>query len=104
MLGDPFLSTLALMNLRRDGEVAQMVIQKAEKLCVEYDVKVEGRTENGDPRDVICEMVKALGADLLVMGSHGYGPITRTILGSVSNHCVQSASCPVLVVKMPKTT
>jgi len=29
----------ALASLqRRDGEVAQMVIQKAEKLCMEYDV------------------------------------------------------------------
>ncbi|KAJ8430560.1 hypothetical protein Cgig2_019132 [Carnegiea gigantea] len=94
----------ALASLeRRDREVAQMVIQKAEKLCKEYDVKVEGRVENGDPRDVICETVKASGADLLVMGSHGYGLITRAILGSVSNHCVQSASCPVLVVKMPKS-
>ena len=47
-------------------------------------MKVEGRTENGDPRDVICEMVKALGADLLVMGSHGYGPITRCAVSSAS--------------------
>jgi len=40
-------------------------------------IKVETRVENGDPRDVICDMVQKLGADILVMGSHGYGLIKR---------------------------
>lgn len=31
----------------------------------------------GDAREVICQMVDKLGADLLVMGSHGYGFIKR---------------------------
>ncbi|KAK9673280.1 hypothetical protein RND81_12G157600 [Saponaria officinalis] len=92
----------ALSSLdRRDRDMALWVLHKAEKLCKEYDVKMESRIEDGDPRDVICETVKVVAADLLVVGSHGYGLITRTILGSVSNHCVQHASCPVLVVKMP---
>ncbi|KAH9611318.1 hypothetical protein KSS87_008506 [Heliosperma pusillum] len=91
----------ALSSLdRRDTDMAHWLLQKAEKLCKEYDVKMEGRIEYGDPRDVICEMVKAISTDLLVMGSHGYGLLTRAIMGSVSNHCVQHASCPVLVVKM----
>ncbi|KMT13834.1 hypothetical protein BVRB_4g076790 [Beta vulgaris subsp. vulgaris] len=93
----------ALSSLdRRDSDMACWVLQKAEKLCAEHDVKVEGRVEEGDPGDVICEMVKVLKADLLVTGSHGYGQLTRAILKSVSHHCVQNAGCPVLVVKMPK--
>ena len=40
-------------------------------------VKAEAKVEEGDPGDVICEMVKVLKADLLVMGSHGYGQLTR---------------------------
>uniref|UniRef100_A0A2P2NSF4 UspA domain-containing protein n=1 Tax=Rhizophora mucronata TaxID=61149 RepID=A0A2P2NSF4_RHIMU len=47
-------------------------------------------------------MVEKLCVDLLVMGSHGYGPIRRTFLGSVSNHCAQHVKCPVLIVKRPK--
>lgn len=39
---------------------------------------METRVENGDPRDVICQMVEKLGADVLVMGSHGYGLIKRS--------------------------
>ena len=43
-------------------------------------VKVETRIEHGDPRDVICQMTAKLGADVLVMGSHGYGLIKRWVL------------------------
>lgn len=40
---------------------------------------MEARVENGDPRDVICQMAEQLGADVLVMGSHGYGIIKRWV-------------------------
>ncbi|XP_024021629.1 universal stress protein A-like protein [Morus notabilis] len=86
------------------NDVADCVIEKAKRMCKDlHDVKVETRVENGDPRDVICQMVEKLGADVLVMGSHGYGLIKRAFLGSVSNHCAQTVKCPVLIVKKPKT-
>ncbi len=37
-------------------------------------------------------------ADLLVLGSHGRGPLGRVVLGSVSDAVVRAAACPVLVV------
>jgi nucleotide-binding universal stress UspA family protein len=39
------------------------------------------------------------GASLLVVGSRGQGAFTGMLLGSVSMHCVTSASCPVTVVR-----
>ncbi|KAL3728414.1 hypothetical protein ACJRO7_033060 [Eucalyptus globulus] len=100
-----FSSEVMLAIERYGNEVADCVMQKAKKLCSELaDVKVETRMENGDARDVICQMADKLGADLLVMGSHGYGLIKRTFLGSVSNHCAQNAKCPVMIVKKPKST
>ncbi|KAB1224766.1 Universal stress protein A-like protein [Morella rubra] len=87
------------------NEVAECVMEKAvTRVCKDHpDVKVETRVEHGDPRDVICQMTQKLGADVLVLGSHGYGPIKRALLGSVSNHCAQNVKCPVLIVKMPKS-
>ena len=49
-------------------------------------VKVETRIDHGDPRDVICEMTPNLGADMLVMGSHGYGLIKRWVLRKKGNY------------------
>jgi nucleotide-binding universal stress UspA family protein len=36
--------------------------------------------------------------DLLVTGSHGYGPVRRALLGSVSTQLMRSCPCPLYVV------
>nr|XP_010921509.1 universal stress protein PHOS32 [Elaeis guineensis] len=88
---------------RLGNKAAESVMEKAKRICADFpNVTVEARVEKGDPRDVICEAVEKMGADMLVMGNHGYGLIKRTFLGSVSNHCAQCAKCPVLIVKRPK--
>jgi nucleotide-binding universal stress UspA family protein len=39
------------------------------------------------------------GADLLVVGSRGHGSFAEALLGSVSQHCVHHAPCPVLIAR-----
>ena len=38
-------------------------------------------------------------ADLIVLGSHGRGPVRRAFLGSVADQVLRQAACPVLVVR-----
>ncbi|CAN6575782.1 unnamed protein product [Malus baccata var. baccata] len=78
------------------ADVADCVMEKAKKTCRDLRQDV-------NPRDVISQMAEQLRADVLVVGSHGYGGIKRAFLGSVSNHCAQNVNCPVLIVKKPKT-
>ncbi|KAL5202772.1 hypothetical protein ABZP36_013724 [Zizania latifolia] len=81
---------------------ADTVVAKARDICTAFpNLKVETCVEKGDPREVICGAAEKAGADMLVMGSHGYGFLQRALLGSVSNHCVQNCKCPVVVVKRP---
>ncbi len=42
------------------------------------------------------------GAAMLVVGSHGWGFLRRTLLGSVSEECVARASCPVVIIPGPE--
>lgn len=58
------------------------------------DVQVRVR-EGAPPRELLAEVED--GVDLLVMGSRGYGPVRRVLLGSVSSAVMRSAPCPVLV-------
>ena len=53
----------------------------------------------GDPTQALVQA--AQGADLLVLGIRGRSPAAGLLLGSVSQACAASASCPVVLVKRP---
>jgi nucleotide-binding universal stress UspA family protein len=61
-----------------------------------------GRALSGTPGATIAEACEEVGADLLVAGSRGYGPVRRVLLGSVSTQLLHKAPCPVLVVPRPE--
>jgi nucleotide-binding universal stress UspA family protein len=50
----------------------------------------------GEPADVLVDHAGELG--LLVVGSRGYGPLRRVLLGSVSDALLEHAACPVMIV------
>jgi len=49
--------------------------------------------------DEICRLAAEHHAQLVVVGSHGWGAARRLLSGSVSTGLVHSAPCPVLVVR-----
>ena len=52
---------------------------------------------DGDPADLLAAESE-LGVDLMIIGSRGYGPLGAVFLGSVSEHLMRRAACPVIVV------
>jgi len=94
-------------NLAYGVLVPQEQIDEAGELALEAtlegidlgDVTLRKKKEQGYPATVILEEVAKENIDLVVMGSHGYGPIAGSVLGSVSQRVVQRAKCPVLIVK-----
>jgi nucleotide-binding universal stress UspA family protein len=56
--------------------------------------------QTGDARDVINQVAKDLGIDLIVMGTHGRRGISRALMGSVAETVVRSAPCAVLTVRL----
>ena len=61
------------------------------------NIVVHQLVQRGHPAAVLIEQAK--GADLLVVGSHGRGGFIGALLGSVSQHSVHHATCPVVVVR-----
>lgn len=53
----------------------------------------------GDPGPAIVDAAAAEHADLVVIGTRGRNRIERAVLGSVSDHVVRHAHCPVLIVR-----
>ena len=64
-------------------------------------IELDSRIAPGSPRSVILEEADDWGADLIVVGSHGYRAWERFLLGSVSQSVVSHAKCSVEVVRCP---
>ncbi|MEX1173403.1 MAG: universal stress protein [Chloroflexota bacterium] len=55
----------------------------------------------GVPGEAIVDAADAERADLIVLGTHGRTGVNRSLFGSVSDHVVRNAPCPVVVVRGP---
>ena len=53
----------------------------------------------GQVADIILDAARSAGAGLIVIGSHGRTGIKRLLLGSVAEHVVRHADCPVVTVR-----
>ena len=53
----------------------------------------------GSPKSVILKEAETFGADLIIVGSHGYGAVERFMLGSVSHAVALHAKCSVEIVR-----
>lgn len=89
----PDVSNLDLEGEARNGldrTVAQVLGDKPR-------VPLVARVEHGPAAQVL--VAASRDAALLVVGSRGRGGFTGLLLGSVSQHCAQSAACPVLIYR-----
>jgi nucleotide-binding universal stress UspA family protein len=63
------------------------------------DWSTGSRPDATPPAAEVLRAAEAVGADLIVMGSHGRTGLKRLFLGSVAEETVQKAPCPVFIVK-----
>jgi nucleotide-binding universal stress UspA family protein len=82
--------------MARAGELAGLV---AERMRRRGAPSVESAGGVGEPGPAICATADRVGADLIVMGSHGHGRLAGAVLGSAAQHVTARAPCPVLVVR-----
>lgn len=81
---------------------AQSIVERTvETLRTKLDTTttITGEFLPGPPRSLILDEAESWGADLIIVGSHGYGRLERFLLGSVSQSVVSHAKCSVEVVR-----
>lgn len=87
--------------LRKQAEgIIERALQKL-KSRVDKSIPIDASLLPGPARTVILEEAESWGADLIVLGSHGYRAWERFLLGSVSQAVVSHAKCSVEVVRCP---
>jgi nucleotide-binding universal stress UspA family protein len=87
----------------RDDVARELKEERAALHELAREVETSGRRVQmvmvrGAAATSLVEVASASKADLLVVGSHGKGPVKRLFLGSVSEGVLRHAPCPVLVV------
>jgi nucleotide-binding universal stress UspA family protein len=82
---------------------AAEVLAKVKELAQRANVTCSTLTsEDAIVHEGVLAAAKRSGADLIVIGSHGHGPIGQVFLGSVAMKIVSSSDLPVLIVRSPK--
>lgn len=95
--------TAAMVEVGRlEAEVrsaAEQDVTAAADRLVRPGLTIDTAVLRGRPATAIGERARAMGADLIVVGSRGHGRISSMLLGSVSSELVDHAPAPVLVAR-----
>jgi nucleotide-binding universal stress UspA family protein len=79
---------------------SQLAEQESQRWLADSQIK-RGRilSASGTPFVEIVRCARDENVDLIVVGTHGRGPIAHIMLGSVAEKVVRHAPCPVLTVR-----
>jgi nucleotide-binding universal stress UspA family protein len=80
-------------------EAGRRLLEQAASLIPKSGPSTHQVCDVQTPARLILETAKAVGADLIVTGTRGFGPVAETVLGSVSHRVLSHAAQPTLVVK-----
>jgi nucleotide-binding universal stress UspA family protein len=88
-------------------EQAETAVKVAEKQIRERHgaaLEIIRKIAEGHTVSTILDEAEAWGANLIVLGSHGYRGLKRFLLGSVSNAVASHAHCSVEIVRSPQSS
>ncbi len=66
--------------------------------------ELTGLVGHGDPAEEILRAASEESVDLIVMSTHGIGASGRHALGSVAMRVLQTAACPVMMIRIPEAS
>lgn len=89
--------------LKQADDFADDAVNLIRETLGDPETEITKSVHLGEPARAIVEEAETWGADLIVVGSHGYGFWGRMVMGSVSQAVINHAPCSVLVVRNPKT-
>jgi len=82
------------------NKIGRSIVATAEQTARDAGAEdVSSLVRDGDPVEEILKAAETEGADLILLGSRGIGPIESMIMGSVSNKVSQTAPCSCVTVK-----
>jgi nucleotide-binding universal stress UspA family protein len=81
------------------GQVRDALRSTLEQALARLGAVGEARVLDGPPAGTVVSCAEELGAELVVVGTHGRTGLARLALGSVAEHVIRNAGCSVLAVR-----
>lgn len=84
------------------GELLERIRVETQQEMAKVSGRIPGAQtiiREGTPRSMILDVARELGADMIVMGTHGRTGLTHVFFGSVAEHVVRHSRVPVLTVR-----
>jgi nucleotide-binding universal stress UspA family protein len=102
-LGSLCRASIHLLHVRTDarGQVNDddRLLAGLVSRCHAEAIVVTSQVCSGQPAAIIAQVAADRAVDLIVLGTHGRHGVAHLILGSVAEHIVRTAPCPVLTVR-----
>ena len=91
--------------LADETEIEDKLAGQVDDLCAAgFDARLEVRTGGQDVAKLLAEAADDVGADLIVIGTHGRSGVAAAIVGSVARRLCHTSHRPVLVVPPARNT
>ena len=87
-----------LDRLAREGEEGYLA-RLAERMGAQYGIRIQTMILDGPVAETIAAYVQRIGAELVVMTTHGRGAVSRFWLGSVADHLLRHLEVPMLMLR-----
>ena len=86
-------------GIREAREAALKRLEQAAEKAVKAGVRTHTHLVSTPTETGISEVAREVGADLIVVGTHGHTGLKHVLLGSVAERVVRHAPCSVMVVR-----
>ena len=97
----PYSAILTKEQVTEAREAAMGALEEWRDRAEAAGVEIDVRVGPGTPSEIIGAVALEIGADLIVMGTHGRTGLAHVLLGSVAERTLRTAPCPVLTVRPP---
>lgn len=88
-----------MVNTAFEKDAREVLDEQTKKIEDSGGTVTESHLKKNSPAEAIVGLAAEIGADLIVIGSRGMGPVKRILMGSVSEGVVHHAHVPVLVLR-----